>query len=66
MTGTERMKAALGLFNGGPTKDPNKHHRKNGKGRRYKVVTYNSGPARDANQKTTFTKVFEINSNIHY
>lgn len=66
MTGIERLKMSMGLFNGGPTKGPNKHHRKNGRGRRYKVVTRNCGPARDANQKTTFTKVFEITKNIHY
>ena len=46
--------------------NPRKHHRKNGKGRLYKTVTIYTGPARDANQKTTITKHILVSKNLHF
>lgn len=63
MNEIERLKTAMGLLNQGPTKGPKGHHRKNGKGRRYKTISWSTGPARDANQKTTFTQIIEVKHN---
>lgn len=43
-----------------------KHHRKNGKGRLFRTKTFYTGPAKDANQKTTVTKNMVIPENLHF
>lgn len=57
----------LASFNGYALTDrAEKHNRKNGKGRLFKTVTINLGPARDANQKTTITKKIVVTENLHF
>lgn len=46
--------------------NPKKHHRKNGKGRLFRTKTFSKGPAKDANQKTTFTKTIVVTDNLHF